>query len=191
MRIGIDIDNVICNTAETVLDIHYKRTGERINIKDIKSYDMTEYVSEKYRNNFNELFNDMEVWENMKLLPGCSKAIELLYENGFDIYFITTGDKLYRKEFLKKHFPFLNIENRFIQTPNKQIIKVDYLIDDYEQNLIDGEYIGLLMNYPWNTAFYEKLYNALHNSYITRVNDWNNIYNILNPKPWVVERKRG
>lgn len=180
MTVGIDIDNVICNTAETVLNIHYKRTGEKVNPNNITSYDMTGYISEKYRTDFNILLSDMEVWENMKLLPHCSETIRWLYENGYDIYFITSGNYFtcYSKLFfLKKHFPFLNIEKRFIQIHNKQMIKVDCLIDDYEQNLIDGEYNGLLFTYPWNAEFYENTYNALHDNKIIRVNDWREVKN--------------
>ena len=30
---------------------------------------------------------------------------------------------------------------------------MDILIDDYEMNLKDGSYFGILMDYPWNKNF--------------------------------------
>ena len=49
------------------------------------------------------------------------------------------------------------------------MIGVDILIDDYEMNLINGSYFGILMDYPWNsTAIFDEA--AYDNIY--RVFDW-------------------
>ena len=47
------------------------------------------------------------------------------------------------------------------------MIKCDVLIDDYEKNLIGGDYQGILMNYPWNANFDDAAYDN-----IIRVNNW-------------------
>ena len=47
------------------------------------------------------------------------------------------------------------------------MIGVDILIDDYEMNLINGSYFGILMDYPWNRNF-----DDASDDNIYRVFDW-------------------
>jgi 5'(3')-deoxyribonucleotidase len=89
MKIGIDIDNVVYNTSEAVLSVHYEDTGERLTLSDIKSYDMSKYVSPQYQKDFYKIFGDKRVWDRVELLPDCVDSIRQLYEAGHEIYFVT------------------------------------------------------------------------------------------------------
>lgn len=54
----------------------------------------------------------------------------------------------------------------------KQLLsELDVLVDDYENNLIDGNYSKILLNYPWNNGINDERYG------IIRCNDWREIYN--------------
>lgn len=170
MKIGVDIDNVVYNTTQVILDIHYENTGERLNINDIQSYDISEYVSDKYKKDFYKIFLDKRVLKRVQLLPDCVETIKQLHDMGYEIYFVTAADianihKKYR--FLCRTFPFIDVRKRLITTQKKQMIKVDVLIDDCAENLIGGEYFGVLFNYPWNQ------YLSSINS--VRVNGWNEV----------------
>ena len=94
MKIGIDIDNVIFNTAETVLDVHYEDTGERLHLSDITDYNMTQFVGKKYRYHFPELFSDKRVIERLKPLDACVETINNMFgKQGHDILFVTASPR--------------------------------------------------------------------------------------------------
>jgi 5'(3')-deoxyribonucleotidase len=171
--IGCDVDNVIVSTTQSVLNVHFEDTGERLHLEDIKSYYIEDYVSDKYKEDFYKIFLDKRVWKGIDILPNCVETIKRLHDKGNEIYFITATEMLNvpkKAGFLQRTFPFLNIRKRFITTQNKQMIKCDILIDDYEKNLIGGDYYGLLMNYPWNKNFDD----AEHDN-IYRIYDWTQV----------------
>ncbi len=70
MVIGIDVDNIVCQTTQAVLDVHYKNTGVRLELSDITDYYIEKFVSPKYRPNFHKIFLDKRVWKRVELLPG-------------------------------------------------------------------------------------------------------------------------
>jgi 5'(3')-deoxyribonucleotidase len=170
MIIGVDVDSVVCNTTHCVLQQHYEDTGELLTIDDIKSYYIENYVGDDYKDDFYLIFYKKEMWKRLELIPYCVDVIESLHNRGEIIYFITSSEieNLPKKaRFLQRTFPFLNVRKRFITTQNKQMIKCDVLIDDYEKHLICGDYQGILMNYPWNANFDDAAYDN-----IIRVNNW-------------------
>ena len=73
------------------------------------------------------------------------------------------------------YFPYLH-ENKIIIIPTgkKQMLKADYLIDDYEYNLIGGEYKGLLFDTPHSKNFDLEPYPN-----ISRVYNWEQIYKLI------------
>ncbi len=170
MVIAVDCDNIICSTTQSVLNVHFENTGERLQLDDIKSYYIEEYVSDEYKDDFYKIFLDKRVWKGIDILPNCVEVIKKLHDKGHLIHFVTATEtaNVHKKfRFLCRTFPFLNVRKRFITTQNKQMIKCDVLIDDYEKNLIGGDYQGILMNYPWNANFDDAAYDN-----IIRVNNW-------------------
>lgn len=157
-----------------MLDVHFENTGERLSLNDIKSYGIEDYVSEEYKKGFHKIFLDKRVWKRVQLLPNCVETIRQLHNMGHKIYFITATEtaNVHKKfQFLCRTFPFINVRKRLITTQRKQMIKVDVLIDDCIDNLIDGEYYGILFDYPWN-----KNMSTLN---MTRVNEWNEVIDVI------------
>ena len=170
MIIGVDIDNCILSTTEAVLEQHYVDTGEKLTLDNIKSYYIENHVSEEYKYDFHLIFLKKEMWKRTKVIPNCVEVIKRLHNQGHKIYFVTSTEakNVAKKEsFLKRTFPFLDIRKCLITTHCKQMIGVDILIDDYEMNLINGSYFGILMDYPWNRNFDEAEYDNIY-----RVFDW-------------------
>lgn len=177
MIIGVDIDNIVYGTSTSVLNVHYENTGERLHLSDIKSYHIENYVSEEYREEFYRIFTDKRVWKGVELFPHCVDVIKRLHDKGHDIHFITATEtaNIHKKfRFLSRTFPFINVRKKLITTQNKQMIKCDVLIDDYEKNLVGGDYHGILFNYPWNENFDD----AAHDN-IFRVNDWTQVEDVV------------
>lgn len=177
MVIGIDIDNVCVNTTSCILEQHYADTGERLTLDDIKTYYIENYVSDDYKDDFHLIFLKKEMWKRVKVLPHCVEVIKRLHDMGEEIYFVTATESqnvAKKARFLQRTFPFLDIRKRLITTHCKQMIKCDVLIDDYEENLKNGSYFGILMNYPWNRNF-----DDASDDKIYRVFDWTQVEPML------------
>lgn len=176
-RIGVDIDNVIYDTAKAVLDIHYENTGEKLNLSDITDYCIEKFVSSKYREDFYKIFLDKRVWKNVKLLPNCVETIRKLHQMGHQIWFVTSTEPANvngKYKFLYKTFPFINVRKRLITTPCKQMVNIDVLIDDAVHNVINAPYYSILFDYPWNANFDDVCDNK-----IFRVYDWAQVENVI------------
>ena len=170
MIIGIDVDSTVCNTCQATLDQHYADTGEKLTLDDIKGYYIENYVSDDYKDDFHLIFYKKEMWKRVKVIPHCVEVIKRLHDRGEEIYFVTSTEPqnvTKKARFLQRTFPFLDIRKCLITTHCKQMIGVDILIDDYEMNLINGSYFGILMDYPWNANF-----NDASDKNIYRVNNW-------------------
>ena len=177
MKIGIDVDNTIVNTTSCVIAQHYADTGEKLTLDDIKTYYIENYVSDDYKDDFHLIFLKKEMWKRVKVIPHCVEVIKRLHDRGDSIYFVTSTEPqnvAKKARFLQRTFPFLNIRKRLITTHCKQMIKCDVLIDDYEENLKNGSYFGILMNYPWNRNF-----DDASDDKIYRVFDWKQVEPML------------
>lgn len=185
MVIGVDIDNCILSTTEAVLEQHYADTGERLALDDITSYYIENHVSEEYRDDFHLIFLKKEMWKRAKVIPNCVEVIRKLHDKGHQIYFVTSTEAknvAKKSSFLQRTFPFLDIRKRLITTHCKQMIKLDILIDDYEMNLKNGSYFGILVDYPWNRNFDDAAFDKIY-----RVSNWLEIESMID---YIIKIKR-
>ena len=172
MIIGIDVDSTVCNTTESVIAQHYADTGEKLTLDDIKSYYIENYVGDDYKDDFHLIFYKKEMWKRVKVIPHCVEVIKRLHDRGEEIYFVTSTEPqniTKKARFLQRTFPFLDIRKCLITTHCKQMIGVDILIDDYIDNVINANYVSILLDYPWNSTaiFDESEYDNIY-----RVFDW-------------------
>ena len=172
MIIGIDVDSTVCNTTESVIAQHYADTGEKLTLDDIKSYYIENYVGDDYKDDFHLIFYKKEMWKRVKVIPHCVEVIKRLHDRGEEIYFVTSTEPqnvTKKARFLQRTFPFLDIRKRLITTHNKQMIKCDLLIDDCIDNVLNADYVSILLDYPWNSTaiFDESEYDNIY-----RVFDW-------------------
>lgn len=173
MIIAIDIDDTLVTTTASVLAQHYADTGELVDINDVRTYRIEDYISEEYKDDFYKIFLKKEMWKRIKLLPNCVEAIKRLHEKQHQIYFCTSTEpqNIAKKfSFLRRTFPFINVRKALINTPNKQLIHFDVLIDDAVHNVVDAPYYSILFSQPWNENFDD----AEHDN-IYRVNDWTQV----------------
>lgn len=172
MIIGVDIDNCILSTTEAVLEQHYVDTDEKLTLDNIKSYYIENHVSEEYKYDFHLIFLKKEMWKRAKVIPNCVEVIKRLHNQGHKIYFVTSTEakNVAKKEsFLKRTFPFLDIRKRLITTHNKQMIKCDILVDDCIDNVLNADYVSILLDYPWNST---AIFDEAEYDNIYRVFDW-------------------
>ena len=170
--ICIDIDNIICNTTECVLEKINEMCNTSHIISDVKEYSIESLLPDNQKHIVSEIFEDKNMWKNIKVIPHAVEAIRNLYLRGYKILFATatTSTNFNPKiRFLKRTFPFLNCEDITICVKNKQILQCDYLIDDSPDQLLGGSYKGIALRYPWNENIdgFEKC------------NNWWEIYKII------------
>lgn len=175
MVIGIDCDNVVCNTTESVLAQHYADTGEKLTLDDIKGYYIENYVGDDYKDDFHLIFFKKEMWKRVQVLPHCVEVVKRLHDKGNEIYFVTSTEPqnvAKKARFLQRTFPFLDIRKRLITTHCKQMIKCDLLIDDCIDNVLNADYVSILLDYPWNST---AIFDDASNDKIYRVFDWTQV----------------
>lgn len=178
MIIGIDIDNTLNTLCKAVLSVYNEDSNDNLKTEDIKSYYIDNFVKPEFKDNFKNYFIDRRVWKRIKLIKDCQKYVARLYQDGHTIIFITSTEPENLKKkanWLKRNFPYLDIRKSLFACPKKQYMGgIDVLIDDYEENLINAKYQGILFSAPWNRDFD----NNGHRIY--RAESWEQIYEIIN-----------
>ena len=89
MKIGIDIDNTICNSSHCVLNYVNERIGTKLQIRDITEYCMENFLPDEHKHLVSEAFHDKEMWKKVELFPTAKYYINRLINEGYDIYFVT------------------------------------------------------------------------------------------------------
>ena len=179
MKIGIDIDNTVVNTTECVIEfINERFPNINLKMKDVKEYWMEKIMPSGYEWVIPFAFNSKEMWKRVKMIDGAALFIEKLFNAGNDIYFVssTTPENVRKKI---KHLcrnlriPEDYIQNHFINIVNKQLLKLDVLVDDYLDNLLGGrDYFSICLDYPWNRDKADDLS-------FKRVYNWQEVYDTI------------
>ena len=116
-KIGIDVDETIVSTK----NMWKKYVKEYYNIDLDFSKEITD-------SKFIKFWHQPNIYDNLKPITNTDKYINDLY-NYYKIIFISdcVDEHIQSKyNFLKRYFKF----DAFINTPNKDIIDLDYIIDD-------------------------------------------------------------
>ena len=150
IRVGIDIDNVTCNTTEAVLAHYNEKFNDNLKVDDIKDYYIEQFVKPEAREIIPRYFEDKEMWKRVHVIN--QKAIQWLIDNTH-VWWVTSTQciNIPKKEsFLKRNFQNIDVSDRLIRATNKQMLMFDYAIDDYHKNLKGGAYQPVCIAYPWN-----------------------------------------
>lgn len=156
--------------TEKILPIYNAKYNDNLVMDDIIEYDMRTLIKPECVNPWSEFVDDA-FYESLDVTPNAVEVLSELKKAGHEIYFATAGHPYTmraRDNWLERFFPFYKTGN-LISIREKQLLRVDFLVDDYEGNLINGMYYGLLMNYPWNKDFPTRLYRTKRIFDITEV----------------------
>lgn len=153
-----------------------KRHGTTVQYHDLRFWDVSlAYPSLTNDQVYAPIYED-EFWKTVEPIPGAAEVLQKLIDDGHDIFIVTasTWKTLPSKmeNVLFKYFPFITW-NQVIVTNNKQIISGDVLVDDAPHNLVDGDYIKVLMDAPHNWDFIETSIGAV------RFDCWYDIYTYI------------
>ena len=170
----IDCDDVMGNFCEVWITYLNRKYHKSYTIEDITDWDISKFYPGT-KEEFFECTRKRRFWKRIQPSNMSQFFIEAL-EHDFDIHILTAGNYdtilLRVKEVIKKYFPFIS-EKKVICCQNKQMVKGDYLIDDNIDNLIGGDYKGILFTTPHNKNIDENQYG------VVRVNNWKEAYQYL------------
>lgn len=166
-KVGIDLDEVLWRLVDAWLERYNKIANEHVQAEDITEYYLDGFV--KSPETLYYILEMSDFWDHVELYePEATTAAlnKLLNDKRFEVYIVSaTGTKVATAKFRRvfELLPMLKDEN-IILTNNKSIVDVDFMIDDYEENLKGMVYAGgipILINRPHNRAFPAEQYGII------------------------------
>ena len=176
MRILIDLDDVMDRLVDHWCDVLNERYGTNKTRDDLKEWDAAMAFKELTEEQVRAPLAEDGFWNGVEPMPGATEAVKYLIDKGHEVYVVTSS--FYRalhekmENMLFKHFPFLDWEHVIVAN-NKQMILGDVLIDDGIHNLLDGQYIKILFDAPWNRNVEAAKLG------VYRARDWDTIVDII------------
>ena len=175
--ICIDMDDTIENLCEAWVDYLNSIHGTNVKYQNVKEWDMSAAFPTIKREDVYSVLHDTNLYDLIKPKKDAQKYIKKLIEEGFSVYICT--NTLYSiaeykfNNVLFNNFPYIDRQNIII-TANKHLICCDFLIDDYEHNLMGNNAKNkILFDTPHNRAFNEKEHGML------RTRSWRTIYETI------------
>ena len=153
-----------------------ERLPIKISIEDVKTYCIENALPDEYKWVVDNGFRDSRFWKKVSLIDGAYDTIKRLYDEGHDIYFVTSSlpsnlkKKIGHLTRSLDFFPADYVWRHTVNIHNKQLLRLDVLCDDALFNLNgDREYYSICMDMPYNQTD-ELIPN------FTRVKDWSEVY---------------
>ena len=155
--LGFDLDGVVVDSPQKVVSYVNERLGLGLTMDDFTTYSMEDALPDQYKWIISAAFKDPEMWRTVTLIDGAYETLKRLYEEGYEIWFVTSSlpSNLRKKinhlarnlDFLPKDYVWLHT----INTQNKQMIRLNVLTDDGLFNLTgDRSYTSICFDMPYN-----------------------------------------
>lgn len=165
--LGIDIDDTLWNLIDPWIEQYNQMTSSNLQKEKIRGWDIASYVNPNHRSLLFSILNYPTIWNKVNPIADSQECLEQLYSE-YDVRIVTASHYISLRDKLNRFldlYPFVD-EKKIIITQDKQLLRLDGLIDDGFHNHEYGAYNKFMLTQPWN----EDGNVALHG--ITRVNDW-------------------
>lgn len=177
MIIAIDIDDVCNNLINAVCEELNSKYGYTYTIEDFTEWDFKNILPTNVVQRIFDILGSNEFIEKLEMQEDADKYIDLLREQGHDIYFVTATYpyNLSKKfEWLEKH---LHAKPReFVALHDKWRFNADFIIDDKLETIKTCVGVHrICFNKPWNiksTEWDETM--DIH-----RVSNWYDAYSVI------------
>lgn len=169
-KIAIDLDGVIWDLVRPWITYYNLLYEDNISYNEIIEYDLSKSLTKASYDDIKNILQKKTFWDNV--FP-FENAVEYLYRinKEFDLYIATATSyeiaTVKIKRFLKL-FPFIS-SNQIICIHNKSLLNVDWLVDDCENNLLEGKFNKIILDAPYNKKMKCKY----------RAKDLKEVYNII------------
>ncbi|MGO4888212.1 5' nucleotidase, NT5C type [Anaerobacillus sp. MEB173] len=156
LRLLIDMDSVMADLMTPWYARYNKDYNDKLHYLDLTSWDTHKFVKKECGEKIYQYLHEPGFYRYLQPLPHSQAVMEKLNKE-HEIFIVTTSpaeavsDK---QEWMKEHFPFIQIEH-MIFTHRKDLIIGDLLFDDAPHNLEAFMATGrkaIAMNYPYNQS---------------------------------------
>lgn len=175
--IYIDVDDTIEDLLSAWCIYLNDKYRLYVDPNDAKEWDMTKLFTTLPKQKIYSALDDPKLWQLVHPIPGAQKYIKKLIDEKFEVYLCTATHIQYfsdkYKYVINHYFPFID-EGHIITIHNKQLLNGLVLVDDYVENLKNGNYKGILFK-----AFYNRDVDISEYPYIYRVDNWKDCYNLI------------
>ena len=174
IRIGVDLDTTLNDLEVVWLDRYNKDYGDCLTVEDMTDWDATLYVKPECGARVYDYLDEPGFFRHLGIKPGAREGMAFLWEH-FEVFIVsaahphTVADKW---GWIREHLPFIPYEH-FIAASRKDLLNLDYLIDDGPHNIERFPGTGIVFDMPYNrhlpdrylrfrnweeiTAFFEKM----------------------------------
>ena len=191
--IGVDCDDVVINLVPNWVAMYNEDYDDNLDINTITEWKIDSFV--KCGNDIYDyihptpefLFN---IYDYCEPIEGALDGIKSLRKIGFRIIYVTASNKMdFKYQWLEK-YGFLDKRENFVQAFDKNLININFLIDDSWENvqsfIKNPNKSAILFNAPWNTSKQDN-YKEVDHRY-TRMNNW---YEIVDSFTWLSKQIEG
>ena len=169
LKICCDLDNVLNTLTSTLIEIYNKDYNDNLILDNITEYKIDKFVKQGVK--VTDYFKSDELWMRVKPVYQAQEYLKILNQD-YDLRIVSAshlGDMPTKYRWIKVFYPFLSREQIWTVF-DKQWIDCDILIDDFQGNLIGGNYHKILLDYPFNRNIDDKKEN------IFRAYNWKDIF---------------
>jgi 5'(3')-deoxyribonucleotidase len=191
MRIGIDLDDTLGETMQSLVRYHNFQKNKNLSKKDIKSWEVNKYfnLSKKETRQLFEQFYASHYFKNLLPIPFAKETLTKLKNIGHELIVVTSRPDYLRNDttnWVLSNFPgiFSSVHITFnphieesSDLPTKgeicKKLQIEVMIDDHIDYLSDcSPHVNhtILINQPWNKS----------NKNFLRAKCWHEILSIIN-----------
>lgn len=170
-----DMDDVLIHLLPAWLDYLNNKYNTTVKYEDVVEWDMQKAFPSLLPKQIYEPLTEEDLWKSVKPIKESITYLKKLYDEGYTIYVCTSAHyntiKIKLINALFPNYPFLDYKN-IITCHDKSLIKCDYIIDDYHENLKNNDAIKILIDAPYNK-------NADKLTYDFRAKSFKEVYQII------------
>lgn len=157
--VKIDVDGVLRDIISTMCEIYNEEFSTNLKYNDIKEYDVSlsfPLIEKKYNFKASYYFfvlHGKKIFRDSPKYPEVNNAILKLHNLGYRIIIVSSQESVENKIDTLKWLHYNEIYyDDICFTKNKDIVKGDYMVDDYPNNLreITGSTQPILILQPYN-----------------------------------------
>lgn len=154
MRIGIDVDGVLCDHVRGLEPWISRRYGVQFTKEMVTDWDF-DFGPSSLVKELREAYSHPEVIQMLPAVPGARAAIEALRQK-HELLAVSNRPRVAEaatREWLDREIGPINL---LLFSGSKLLSRVDLLIDDFPPHVVElatQRKLGILFTQPWNQAF--------------------------------------
>jgi 5'-nucleotidase len=165
IRIGVDLDSTLNTFEHEWLRRYNEDYNDSLIVENMIDWDPIKYIKPECGLKIFDYLREPGFFANLGIKENAKEVMEYLWQY-FEIYIVSSshpkvvGDKW---DWIEKHFPFIPTKN-FVPLHEKDLFKIEYLIDDGPHNIEQFSGISIIMDMPYNrylTNKHKRVYNWL------------------------------